>query len=257
MLESHTWYRDTGFPRAVRALLTANIAVFVLKAFSPWGQMLTEWGRLSLAGLSRGALWQILTYSFLHANLAHLLLNMVALYSLGPETERAMGRRHFLIMYGLSAAIGGLGFALITPTGYCVGASGAVFGVIAAFATLFPTRPVSLLFLPFITFQARTLALIFGVIELLYLVQGVEGGIAHSAHLAGGLAGAIYVAIVLREARLPWRLPRFRRRMRPGGYDLAEVDRILDKVAREGIDRLTRRERATLEAASRRHSPPR
>ncbi len=254
MLESHTWYRDAGFPRALRVLLIANAVAFVLQSLTPQAGFWSPYLLLSWRGLQAGRLWQLVTYQFLHAHLPHLLLNMLALYSLGPETERAMGQRHFLTMYLLSGILGGLGFVLITPRGVCLGASGAVFGVIAAFATLFPRRSVSLLFFPFVAFQARTLALVFAAIELLYLARGVEGGIAHAAHLAGGISGAIYVWIVVRGFAVPRRLwPR--RRMRPGGYDLAEVDRILDKVAREGIDRLTRRERAVLEAASRRHVP--
>jgi len=253
MRESPTWDRGPGVPRAVRALLIVNVAVFLLQALTPLGRTCVRLGALSGVGLSHGRLWQLITYSFLHANATHLLLNMLALYSLGPETERAMGRRHFLTLYLLSAVIGGLGFVLITPHAVCVGASGAIFGVIAAFAILFPRRPVCLLFFPFVSFQARTWALIFGAVELLYLIQGVEGGIAHSAHLAGGLAGAIYVGIVI--GGFSWKPSWPRRHSRSGDYDLAEVDRILDKVAREGIDRLTHRERATLDAASRRHTP--
>lgn len=257
MLESHTWYRESGFPRMVRNLLIANVAVFALQMLAQVsgrsGQLLGMFS-LSGMGLRAGWVWQLLTYQFLHGNLSHLLMNMFALYSLGPETERAMGARHFAALYFLSGILGGIGFVLISPNQFCLGASGAVFGVIGAFATIYPTRPVSLLFLPFVTFKAWVLAVIFGVVELLYLVQGVQGGIAHSAHLAGGIAGAIYAAVNVRG--LSFTRPRRPRRSAAGTVsgevDLAEVDRILDKVAREGIDRLTRRERATLEAASRR-----
>jgi len=259
MLESHTWYREGGFPRVVRVLIVANVAVFVVQALARAGgrgRGLEALLSLSSMGLRAGFFWQLLTYQFLHGNLTHLLMNMFMLYSLGPETERAMGSRHFALLYFLSGILGGLGFVLMDPRQYCLGASGAVFGVIAAFATLYPMRPMTLLFLPFVTFRAWALATIFGAIELLYLIGGEGGGIAHSAHLAGGIAGAIYTAVNVRG----FSLPRLRRRPRAastvsGGVDLAEVDRILDKVAREGIDRLTRRERAVLEAASRRHSP--
>lgn len=259
MFESHTWYGESGFPRTVRALLIANVVVFVLQALARASgrlpAMLAVYS-LSAAGLRAGRLWQLVTYQFLHGNLTHLLMNMFVLYSLGPETERAMGRRHFTILYFLSGILGGVGFVLIDPHNFCLGASGAIFGVIAAFATLYPMRPMMLLFLPFVTFRAWVLAVIFGVIELLYLISGEVGGIAHSAHLAGGLAGAIYTFINVRGLSLPRWPRRFRRGSTvSGGVDLAEVDRILDKVAREGIDRLTRRERAILEEASRRHTP--
>ncbi len=256
MLESHTWYRESGFPRTVRNLLIANGVVFILQILaqvSGYGRVYTALFALSGMGLRAGWIWQLLTYQFLHGNLSHLLMNMFALYSLGPETERAMGSRHFAALYLLSGILGGVGFVLISPRQFCLGASGAVFGVIAAFATIYPNRPVSLLFLPFVTFKAWVLAVIFGVVELLYLIQGVEGGIAHSAHLAGGIAGAIYAAVNARGFSLALSLrPRRSSGTVSGAVDLAEVDRILDKVAREGIDRLTRRERATLEAASRR-----
>ena len=86
---------------------------------------------LSLAGIRQGHLWQPLTYMFLHGGFTHLLFNMFTLYFLGPETERAMGSKHFLAMYLLSGLLGGLGWLWLSPNPYavCVGASGAIFGV--------------------------------------------------------------------------------------------------------------------------------
>ena len=106
---------------------------------------------LSLAGIRAGYLWQPLTYMFMHGSFPHLLFNMFTLYFLGPETERAMGSKHFLAMYLLSGLLGGLGWLWLSPDPYaaCVGASGAIFGILAAFATLFPRRELTLLILVF------------------------------------------------------------------------------------------------------------
>jgi hypothetical protein len=97
---------------------------------------------LSYNGLFRGMIWQPVTYMFLHGGFMHLLFNMFTLFFLGPETERAMGSRHFLAMYLLSGVLGGLGWIWLSPHSHalCVGASGAIYGVLAAFATLYPRR---------------------------------------------------------------------------------------------------------------------
>lgn len=210
-------------------------------------------------GLRAGMVWQPVTYMLLHGGVGHVLMNMLGLAFLGPEVERRLGTPHFLTLYIVSGILGGLGFVMLDPHAMCVGASGGVFGVMAAFATLFPQRRMALALFPFFTLPAWKMVSAIVGIELLYLVQGgSSGGIAHSAHLAGGLAGVVYARVAGRGGRTAPLAPGIRRRIgewitpeadRP--VDAAEVDRLLDKVASQGLGALTPAERRRIEQASR------
>jgi len=149
---------------------------------------------------------------------------------------------------------------LIEPRYPCVGASGAVFGVMAAFAMLYPHRRMAFILFPFVTFAAWKLVLGIVVLELLYLIGGVAGGIAHAAHLAGAIAGVAYLRVVTGMEILPrWRRRPWPRRIGDwispprdeGRVGREELDRLLDKIATHGLASLTPRERARLEQASR------
>lgn len=249
----------------VRRLLMINIIIFVLEVVvaPPLQHHLLSLLGLSIAGLRMRAYWQLFTYMFLHGGTAHLLMNMLALYLIGPTVERRLGARLFLRLYLLSGILGGIGFLIVDPRGVCIGASGAVFGVFGAFVALYPREQLELLFLPFIRFQAWVFAVIFIGIELMILIGGREGNIAHSAHIAGAIAGFVIARVLDRRARAMEIADRpLRAWIRsasppplPHDPDAAEVDRILDKVATEGIGALTQAERRVLEFSSRRRNP--
>ncbi len=135
--------------------------------------------------------WQVLTYAFLHGNFTHLLFNMFGVWMFGSDIERVWGSRRYLVYYvvcALSAAITQLVVAALTGSVYpTVGASGAVFGLLLAFAMLFPTRVVMPLFPP-IPMRAPVFVAVYGVLELVLGVTGTQQGVAHFAHL-GGMAG--------------------------------------------------------------------
>lgn len=261
-------YSDFGFhvgriTPAVRMILMWTIAIFVVQILvnrATGGAFNLLFG-LSSAIHRHGYVWQIVTYMFLHGHIWHLLLNMLMLFFLGPETERTIGTRHFLVLYFLSGVLGGLGWLLMPGArGICIGASGAVLGVLAAFAALFPNRQITVLlfFVLPITIRAWVLVAVLVGIELLYVVNHFEDGIAHTAHLAGVASGYIYALTVFRGFRI--RL--FPRRAKaPRGWQIlrgedaqsvssSEIDRILDKIANEGMGSLSRKERAILERAS-------
>ncbi len=257
--------RGSGFfsnlPPAVAGLLKVNILVFLVFALlRPNG--LYGLLALSLQGIHHGMLWQPLTYMFLHGSFGHLFFNMLSLYFIGPETERAMGTRHFLAMYFLSGLLGGLGWLWLSadPRSVCVGASGSIFGMLAAFATLFPRRRLTLLvFFVFpVTLMAWQLVAVLAILEFLF-AGNQASGIAHTAHLAGAFAGFLYIDQLFESTLLRrlWRrihayvsqrphIPR----AAPPPPDQAEVDRILDKISAQGIQSLTRDERQTLHRAS-------
>jgi membrane associated rhomboid family serine protease len=189
----------------IRLLLIANVAVFVVQEFAgvelrihfalwPIGSFLMEGG-----GRVGFEPWQLITSAFLHAGFAHIALNMYALYAFGSMVERTMGSRRFAILYFASVLTGSLVQLLvvtakldqgIAPT---VGASGGVFGVLLAFAALFPHARVMLVFPP-IPMKAWMLVAGYAAIELLMGVFGTSQGVAHFAHL-GGMLGAIFVLL--------------------------------------------------------------
>lgn len=243
----------------IRRLLWINGGIFLVQHVL-WRQefvAIEPYLALSWAGLLQGMVWQPLTYMFLHANLTHVLMNMMGLYFMGPETERTLGSRRFLLLYLLSGVLGGIGFVLLNNRSSCVGASGAVYGVLGAFAALHPNRRMSLLLFPFITFRAWVMVLLYAVIEFLSAIGRPYGGVAHTAHLAGGIAGWFF-ARSLGARPFRWPRPRFNPYGEPGRPadipDARDVDRILDKISKEGLHRLSSKERETLERASRRRT---
>lgn len=258
--------RPPGFfahlPPVCAWIIKANIAAFLVFLLLRLEGLYTLLA-LSFSGLKHGMIWQPLTYMFLHGSFAHLFFNMLTLYFLGPETERAMGSKHFLAMYLLSGLLGGLGWVWLSPQSHalCVGASGAIFGVLAAFATLYPRRQLTLLI--FFIFPVTMMAwqLVAGLALIEFLLAGdPSSGIAHTAHLAGAFAGFLYIDQLFESTLLRRLWARARDyvaqrphapRPAPAPPDQNEVDRILDKISTQGIQSLTRVERQTLHRASR------
>lgn len=247
----------------VRVLLFINVIVFVLRHFVQLG---TPGAMDLIFGLSSdfyrsGFVWQIVTYMFLHANLIHLLFNMLVLYFLGTEIEQTLGGRNFLTVYMVSGILGGLGWLGLTDSGICIGASGAVFGLLGAYVAMFPNRYITVLifFILPVTLRAWVLATILACIEFALMTMHVADRIAHSAHLAGLLAGYVFAFVVFRKGGFRVRIIR-EPKNRPGLKVLRredasavtpeQIDAILDKIAREGMSSLTKQERALLERAS-------
>lgn len=253
-----------GITPVVKRILVANVIIFAIQLLL--GDYFTLMFGLSHGGGLLLTAFRLFSYMFLHSPtlLLHLLTNMLALYLLGPEVERGMGGRHFLIMYLLSGFLGGLGWLLLSDGGLCVGASGAIMGMVASFAALYPRRRLVLILLPMFPIKAWILALGFGVLELLLYLARPGSTIAHTVHLAGGVAGCFYTLAVFRPGIFSgdWisKTLRARRGPRPRAtgdgppMEVRELDRILDKISREGMGSLTRRERKLLEDASKRRN---
>ena len=232
---------------------------------------------LSWPDLLSGKFWQLATYMFLHGGIWHIVLNMLGLFFFGPEIERTIGTRRFYGLYFACGIIAGLGWILIDSShvARCVGASGAIFGILGAFAGLFPHRPVTLLvfFVVPVTMRARTLAIALGLISLI-MILSQPGQIAYSAHLAGGLAGYLYglywagggfAAASLSPKKWwndllwHWRRRKFKVLRKPERDfweddgpppDPREVDEVLSKISRWGMSSLDARDREILNRAS-------
>lgn len=134
---------------------------------------------------------QIITHMFMHADERHLLFNMLGLFFLGPWVESSLGPKRFLIMYLLSGFVASIAQMFISQ-GAIVGASGAVYGVLAAFATMFPNMKLMLLFPP-IPIKAKYMALGLIALGLFSGFTGMQDGIGHFAHVGGAICGFLMV----------------------------------------------------------------
>jgi membrane associated rhomboid family serine protease len=186
--------------RSINAtLIFANVGVFLLQLQSP-DLLLTHYALWPLGVHAQADLgttvefapWQLLTSAFLHGGFSHLALNMFALWMFGRDCERVLGPARYLGLYlaaVLSASLLQLAVASLSGAAYpTVGASGGVFGVLLAFAMLYPNRRLMLLFPP-IPMPAWLFVTLYGIVELVNGVLGTQAGVAHFAHL-GGMLGA-------------------------------------------------------------------
>jgi len=246
-----------GLPRpgpAVGGLLVANLVMFVLQQILP---------SLTFTLAAVPALWwqpwRYITFQFLHGDLFHILFNMLGLYFLGLYLERAWGTARFLVFYLVCGVIAGLTHVALTFLFHqplydpLIGASGGVYAVIAACAILFPNIQLILMFFPV---PIRFAAVLFFIIAFLSMLSGDGGGIAHAAHFGGMVAGALWVWLGprLRSARDGARQRinhgAWERKMRQQQANQADVDRILDKIRREGLQSLSSREKRILQDAT-------
>lgn len=257
----------TGISPAVKWLMLANGGVFFAQYF-----LLPLIGPDYLLNLSiqlfglvpywithKFFLWQFFTYMFLHGGVFHILFNMFALWMFGTEIERYWGTGEFVKYYFLCGVGAGLitfisSLSSVTAT---IGASGAIFGVLVAYAMMFPDRYVYVYF--FFPVKVKYLVAFFAVVEFFASLGHTPDGVGHFAHLGGMLIGYIYL-------KFDWRISGFFRKLQQMGFQrqerarerkeeakrrlLEDVDRILDKINREGMESLTKEEKKRLDQAS-------
>ena len=228
---------------------------------------------LSNYGLAHGYVWQLVTYQFMHSSFLHLFFNGWAIYTFGLALEMELGRTRFAALMFSSGIIGGVFQSLLTwlvphffPDAPVVGASACAFGLVAAYAVLFPQRELTMLvfFIIPVTVSARTLLLVSAGLAVAAIIFGVftpSGHVANAAHLGGMAMGYLFVRLNWRAFRSrltgsvrtvepePPRRPRLVVTDEPRGDIAGEVDPILDKISAHGLASLTPREREVLEAA--------
>lgn len=244
--------------RAIPVIVGINVVVFLawqfaVKGGGPWAFLAKNF-LVSTHRLEQGMLWTLLTAAFSHIDLWHVALNMVVLWSFGSILERLLGARVFTTFYLVAAVIASASHCMVSSLFLhndrlaALGASGAVSGVLLAFALMFPRHKILLFAL--IPVPALAGALFFVAIDIWgLLAQGRGGGlpIGHGAHLGGALCGAVFYFTYLKE-RFP-RMP-----PQPAGRpqstleltreEAAEFDRLRTKLSREGPEALTPKERA-------------
>jgi membrane associated rhomboid family serine protease len=266
-----------AMPTGLRWIILLTVGVFVGQALTGLvlGSEAARWinqtfGILQIANLTLTEPWRMVTYMLLHAGGFHILFNLLWLWWMGQAVENTLGTRHFLLIY-IGSGIGGalvngllalaLGSTSLIPT---IGASGAVFGVMVAFAMLYPTAPIMLLLLPPI--QARYVVAGFIALDILFLNS--NDNVARVVHLGGAASGWLLMRYTTKAGMdrfvsmfSGWtkrRGPK-NKRMRPvvdatiiEEIDQSEIDRILDKIAQNGYSSLSDDEKKRLFDSSKR-----
>ncbi len=261
----------------VRRLLVANAVVYllILTLFMGGGWFFETFAFSPSHALTQP--WTFLTYMFLHTGFLHLAFNMLMLFFFGPAVEHRMGSSAF-IKYYLFCGLGGAALSFLIdlafPVQSFVGASGAVFGVSLAFAVNWPNAEIMVFPLP-IPIKAKWFVVGLATIDLTMAILQANTGVAHVAHLGGFLFGLMYLKglPMMAERASHTRQPDEDARvlvhpsaMADGDeneepmaqaprvskkHALDEVDRVLDKISRAGMDSLTPAERKVLDEMSR------
>ena len=198
-------YRTTlsfgyGLTPGVKKLLIANVAAFFGSAIAQAIGLgsLIQWLMLTPYAVTHYlALWQLVTYMFLHAGFWHILFNMFALWMFGSELEKTWGTRRFLRYYFVTGIGAGLTFLLLSPFSSVptVGASGAIYGVLLAYGLLFPNRVIfiPILFFIWIPIPAKFLVMILGGVAFFSTLSAPGDFVNHAAHLGGMVVGFLYL----------------------------------------------------------------
>ncbi|HUZ18325.1 MAG TPA: rhomboid family intramembrane serine protease [Spirochaetia bacterium] len=188
-------YSDRYY-NATFGIIVINILVFLLNTLDPQSRIYLAMVPQLIVGA--GAYWEFITYMFVHANVMHILFNMLGLFFFGFQVERRMGSTEFVVFYMLSGIGAGIiSFFIYVLTGtygvILLGASGAVFAVLLAYATFFPDSMIYVFGI--LPIRAPLLVLIYAAIELFSSVFGMASGVAHLTHLAGFLVAYLYLLI--------------------------------------------------------------
>lgn len=273
-------------PPVIRTIIAINIIVFVIQAVV---------GNLQVGGSSINRIiinylafdpslgtaitqpWRFVTYLFLHGGGFHLLFNMLWLWWMGRSVEESIGPRSFAVLF-FGAGIGGAFFhialSFLYGTTFVIGASGAVFGVMVAFAYMFPRAPIMLIFLPPI--EARFV--VAGLIVLDVLFIGAGDGVARLVHLGGAVIGYFIIkahmnghdlAKYVRPLERIWsespkkekgkKKPKNKNMYSVSDVEIieesdqSELDEILEKISKQGYDGLTAEEKKKLFELSRKN----
>lgn len=254
----------SGLPRVIKILLIVNVGLFLLDFILERASSFSLRYYFALVEepiFQRFQVWRLVTYMFLHDNrlIFHILFNMLMLWMFGVPVVDVMGERKFLSFYlssGVFAALCTLLFyAIFRDATPVIGASGAIFGLMVAFAHYFPRQQILIFFL--FPVEARYAMLIFGGIEFLMLWS--QDGVAHITHLGGALYALLHFRFGghVQELAEGWqdkRLERKEREQKKAEQKLdkamLDIDPILKKISSQGIGSLTREEKERLDQVS-------
>jgi len=169
-------------------IILANSIIFFLESIPGVIEILA----LTPISAVNGMFWQFFTYMYAHVSIAHLFVNMFGLFMFGPVIEHHMGSKKFFIFYTICGIGSAILHILLSGIGIVplLGASGAVFGVLAAYGILYPKN---IIYVNFIPMPAIVVIGFFVFIELLFGITGIDSDIAHFGHLGGIIAGFLLI----------------------------------------------------------------
>lgn len=268
-------------PAVIRTIITINVVIFVVMSLG--GQFVSN-PLINLFGFDPDPFtaltqpWRLVTYMFLHGGAFHMIFNMLWLWWMGRMVEETIGPRTFSVIYfgaGIGGALLQVALAAILGSNIVIGASGAVLGIMVAFAYLFPTAPIMLLFLPPI--EARFFVAGWVALDVLFL--GAGDNIARLVHLGGAATGFLLtkmhyegydLSALVRPVEQMFKggskkkSKKSRRKKNKDMYAVADVeimeekdadelDEILEKISKKGYDGLTKEEKQKLFELSKRN----
>ena len=267
-------YGFMQMPVAIRTIILANVIVFILQIFG--GQTFNTWlvNNLGFDPAFPTFLtqpWRLITYMFLHGGFLHILFNMLWLWWMGRAVEETVGPRTFTVIYfgaGILGALLDAALALAFGNALVIGASGAVTGMLVAFAMLYPRAPIMLFLFPPI--EARYF--VAGGIAIDILFVGAGDGIARLVHIGGALGGYLLMKAHQNGTDLSMIIRYFEYlfgKVKPKGFgkgrksrnknmyivqdaeiveevDQTELDAILEKISKKGYDALSKEEKKKL-----------
>ena len=248
---------------ALVALISVNVAAFVVQIFVDGVQPGFSRAYLGISdeGMNNAYAWQSLTAIFLHDGPWHLLGNMLVLYLLGRDVESIIGQRHFILLYITGALAGELGHLFLMPsTSVLLAGSGGVAAVLMAYATILPELELTGMsrFIPPLSLKAKHLACGFVVIAVILICVDRSPTVVHGGFLGGCLAGWLYahllgfgrpssLQLAIRHRRSE--AERFQT-MSADEFIAEQIDPLLDKISRTGMQSLTRKDRRILARVS-------
>lgn len=247
----------------VKRIVIANCVIFLLqyatKLFFHY-PVLETFLALNPYEIRQGFLWQLVTYSFLHGDIFHLLFNMLSIWMFGSELEHRFGTSKFLQLYFFSAITGALAVFAMSftniPQGVVIGASGAAYGLLIAYGMTWPNREV----LFWGIFPLKTKYLVMIVMALLFFSE--RGGISHSCHFGGLVGGFLFLRFgekIIPSFQWNFSLSHWlkKRKFKKYQEDMMsevkakeKVEELLDKISKQGMGSLTKKEKSFLKDAS-------
>jgi len=244
-------YKPALFTDAIKILVSVNFGIFLLQTIARTeGMFFPLFGLVPKLVWSEFMLWQPFTYLFFHGGIWHVLINMFVLWMFGSELERLWGKEHFLKFYfvtGVGAGFVTMIFGLNSMTPI-VGASGAVYGVLLAYGLTYPNRTVYLYGI--IPIKSLWFVIGIGVIAFMSSFDNVSQ-ISHLTHLSGMMIGYLMLKrpvrfndlwFTIRKRTLEYKIKHEEKKVSQHQVIEREIDRILDKINREGFDSLTEEE---------------
>jgi membrane associated rhomboid family serine protease len=257
---SYSAFGGLSLTRTVKNLIIINVALFVLVHLLPRFPWLSVFGLVPADVFAGFKVWQLATYMFLHAGMWHLAVNMLMLWFFAPAIEASWGRKQFLTYYFFTGIGAGLCSWVASPHSFVpvIGASGAIFGLLVAYAMMFPETVILLFFI--FPMKIKYAVYIFAAMNLWGALGFSNAGIAYFAHLGGGLFGYLYLKSEWIQRKLSYlggsSLKKRRRAAGAAKKQVSEknieekVDAILDKISRHGVKSLSKKEKRILDMRS-------